>query len=189
MRPRLLALCAVVFWGVSFVATKLALARLSPLTLIFLRALLGAALLAAILAARRARVPPRHAWPMLALMGFVGVAFHQLLQAHALTLTTASNTGWLIGVTPLWSALFAVLALRERISAAKALGLALGFAGTVLVVTGGALASFAALPSTRGDLLILLSTLNWAAYTVLGHGTLRRLGPAAATCGAMAAVL
>jgi len=42
-----------------------------------------------------------------------------------------------------------------------------------------------ALPSTRGDLLFLASTLNWAIYSVAGHDAIRRLGAARATAGAM----
>ena len=47
-------------------------------------------------------------------MGFVGVFVHQMLQAHALTLTSAIEPGWLIGVTPIWSAVLAAFFLRER---------------------------------------------------------------------------
>jgi drug/metabolite transporter (DMT)-like permease len=119
-------------------------------------------------------------------MGFVGVAFHQILQAQALTLTTAVNTGWLIGLIPVWSALLAVLLGQERFGPLKVLGLALGFAGALLVVTRGRLdPGLVALPSTRGDLLVLASTVNWAIYSVIGHGTIRRLGPTRATTGAM----
>ena len=59
-------------------------------------------------------LPPRDAWPGLAWMGFVGVFVHQMIQAHALTMTTAVNTGWLIGLTPVWSALLSAWVLRER---------------------------------------------------------------------------
>ena len=187
MPPRLGALLAVVFWGVSFVATKAVVRQISPAALVFTRAGLGTLLLMGILALRRRPVlPPRDALPALAAMGFVGVAFHQLLQAHALTLTSAVNTGWLIGLIPLWSAVLSALLLRERFGAGKVAGLLLGFAGAVLVVTRGDLSrGTLALPATRGDLLILASTVNWALYTVLGHGTIRRLGPTRATAGAM----
>lgn len=187
MPPRLGALLAIVFWGVSFVATKSVVAEISPTTLVFSRAGLGSLLLCGILALRRQPVlPPRDALASLALMGFVGVALHQLLQAHALRLTSAVSTGWLIGLIPVWSALLAALLLRERLGQRKIAGLAAGFAGAVLVVTRGDLgAGVLALPSTRGDLLVLASTLNWAIYTVLGHGTIRRLGPTRATAGAM----
>ena len=187
MPPRLQALLAVIFWGISFVATKAALREVSPPTLITVRFAMGVALLLALLARRDGSLlPPRDAWGGLALMGFVGVLVHQALQAIGLTLTSAAKTGWLIGLTPVWSAVLAALVLRERFGAAKLGGLALGFAGATLVVTGGrALGEVLAVPSTRGDLLILASTLNWAIYSVLGHGLLKRLGALRATAGAL----
>lgn len=184
--PRLGVLLAVVLWGVSFVATKAVVAEIRPAALIFARAGLGTALLVTILALRGgALVPPRDAWRDLLLMGFVGVAFHQMLQAIALVSTSAVNTGWLIGLTPIWSALFAAVRLRERFGAGKLAGLLLGFAGAALVVTRGRFSGLLALPSTRGDLLILASTVNWAYYSSLGHPVLRRLGPRHATAGAL----
>jgi drug/metabolite transporter (DMT)-like permease len=122
---------------------------------------------------------------MLALMGFVGVAFHGVLQAVALRVTTAVDAGWLVALIPVWSAILAAILLRERLGPRRVAGLAIGFAGAALVVTRGDPRAALALPSTRGDLLLLASTLNWAIYTVLGHGTIRRLGPTRATAGAM----
>jgi drug/metabolite transporter (DMT)-like permease len=187
MPPRVGAFLAVVFWGVSFVATKAVVGEISPVALIFARASLATLFLSSTLALRGEPIlPPRDSLRSLALLGFVGVAFHQTLQAYALTLTSAVNTGWLIGLTPIWSALLAALALKERFGRLKVAGLCLGCLGAVLVVTRGRLGAAALrLPATRGDLLILASTLNWALYTILGHDTLRRLGPARATAGAM----
>lgn len=164
--------------------------ELRPVTLVFTRFALGTALLFALLAARRRGLstPPRDAWPALLLMGFLGVFVHQMLQAHGLALTTAVNAGWLIGLTPIWSAILAALLLRERFGAWRLAGLALGFLGAALVVTRGRFGQSAlALPSTRGDFLILVSTVNWALYSVVGRRTLSRLGSARATAFAMLA--
>jgi drug/metabolite transporter (DMT)-like permease len=187
MPPRLGAFLAVVFWGLSFVATKAALRELSPITLVATRFALGVALLLVLLRARGFPVlPPRELWGSLALMGFVGVFVHQMLQSFALTMTGAISAGWLIGLTPLWSAVLSAWLLRERFLPAKLAGLALGFAGAALVVTRGQLgAALLALPATKGDLLILASTLNWAVYSVLGHPVLKRLGATRATAGAL----
>lgn len=182
LNPRAAALIAVVFWGISFVATKAALSEISPVTLIFSRFAIAAVVLLAIVR----EWPPRSAWPALALMGFVGIFVHQTLQAYALTMTSATNTGWLIGLTPIWSAILSGIALRERFGPLKIAGLVGGFAGALLVVTRGNFsASVFSSPSTIGDLMILISTFNWAIYSVLGHGTLRTLGPRRATSGAM----
>lgn len=189
MPPRLGAFLAIVLWGLSFVATRAVLREIPPVTLIVTRFALGAALLHALLALRgQPLLPPRGRWGALAVMGFVGVFVHQLLQAYGLTLTTAVRTGWLIGLIPIWSAVLAAVFLRERFGAAKLAGLALGFAGAVLVVTRGRIGpGLFALPATRGDLLILASTVNWAIYTTLGHRTIRALGSLRATAGAMLA--
>ena len=182
--PRAGALIAVLFWGVSFVATKAALREIHPTTLIFTRFAIGALLLAFVVR----RVPPRDCWAMLALMGFIGVFVHQMLQAYALTMTSAVHTGWLIGVTPIWSAVLAAIFVGERFDRWTIAGLAGGFSGVLLVVTRGELrAGMLALPSTRGDLMILLSTVNWAIYSVVGHPTIRRIGPRVATAGMMTA--
>jgi drug/metabolite transporter (DMT)-like permease len=182
--PRLLAFVAVVFWGISFVATKAALGEVSPVTIVFLRFAIGSLLLLAIVR----ELPRRDAWPQLALMGLVGVFIHQMLQSYALTMTSAMNTGWLIGVVPIWSAILSAIVTRERFGWWKITALTGGFLGVLLVVTRGDFSPrIFGLPSTKGDLLILLSTINWAVYSVIGHDTLRRVGPRRATTGAMLA--
>lgn len=180
--PRFLALVAIIFWGISFVATKAALCEVSPVTLIFCRFAIGAIVLLALVR----ELPPRRAWGSLALMGFIGIFIHQMLQAFGLTLTAATNAGWLIGLTPLWSAVLSAIVLRERFGFWKIIGLLGGFAGALLVVTKGEFSAHVlARPSTLGDLLIFISTINWAIYSVVGHATIRELGPRRATSGAM----
>jgi drug/metabolite transporter (DMT)-like permease len=180
---RLAALGAVVLWGISFVATKAAVSEISPITLVTLRAVLGVLFLVAVLTASRTPIlAPRRELLMLALMGFVGVFVHQMLQAIGLTMTSAINTGWLIVLIPIWSAILSSIFRGERFGRFQLLGLVLGLAGAVLVVTRGSLsANVLALPSTRGDMFIVASTLNWAIYTILGHGTIKRLGARRAT--------
>jgi drug/metabolite transporter (DMT)-like permease len=185
--PRLGALLAVIMWGISFVATKAALRELAPVTLIFARFALGTALLF-ILARRHGPIalPPRDARRQLVLMGLSGVFIHQMLQAFGLRLTTAVQTGWLIGLIPIWSALLSVALGREGFSPLKIAGLAGGFTGAALVISRGRFgpATFQ-LPSTRGDFLILLSTINWAIYSLLAQNTVKRLGPSRATAWSM----
>jgi drug/metabolite transporter (DMT)-like permease len=185
--PWLGAFAAIVLWGISFVASKVALQEISPTTLIFSRTTLGTSLLIVILAiSRHSLVPSPKTWRALAAMGFVGVFFHQMLQAYGLILTTAVRTGWLISLIPIWSALLSAVILGERFGLNKLTGLMVGFFGAVILVTHGEFSTeVLTLPSTKGDFLILASTVNWAVYTILGHGTLRRLGSARATAGAM----
>lgn len=185
--PRSAALAAITLWGISFVATKAALAEASPITVVFTRFALGAALLVALQrSGRKPVMPAREHWGAAALLAFVGIFVHQMLQVHGLALTTAIRTGWLIGLIPIWSAILSSVILRERFGAQKTIGIALGAVGALLVVTRGELSSrVLALPSTRGDLLVLASTLNWAIYTVLSGAMLARIGSGRATAAVM----
>lgn len=180
--PRAAAAAAILFWGVSFVATKAALDDVRPVTLIFVRFAIAVVVLLAIVR----ELPPRAAWAPLALMGFVGVFIHQMLQSYALTMTSATSTGWLIGITPIWTAILAAIFLRERFGFWKVIALGGGFLGALLVVTRGDFSAQAfRRPSTTGDLLILLSTINWAVYTVVSQRTIRTFGPRIATSASM----
>jgi drug/metabolite transporter (DMT)-like permease len=174
-------------WGCSFVATKAALREISPPTLLFARFGLGTALLVLIVTVSGNNLlPPRDTWPALALMGFIGVFLHHMLQAYALTMTTATHAGWLIGLIPIWSAVLSAILLKERFGGMKLAGLVGGFVGALLVITRGHLSGGTLhLPGTRGDFLILLSTMNWAVYSLVGRATLKRLGSTRATAGAM----
>ena len=187
MGPRLAAFIAVVFWGLSFVATKAALLEISPIPLIFVRFLLGSVLLVGLVRIRGHRpLPPLECWPALALMGFVGVFVHQMLQAKGLTMTTAVKTGWLIGLVPIWSAILSAMLGKERFSLINLAGLIGGFVGALLVITQGRFGPEVLRgPSTIGDFLILLSTMNWAVYSVLGHRTIKQLGATRATSATM----
>src|SRR5215216_2610041 len=136
--PRVAAFLAIVMWGMSFVATKAALREISPITLIFTRFAMGTALLILIVALRPQPFNvPRSSWASLAFMGFLGVFVHQLLQAFGLRVTSAINTGWLIGLTPVWSALLSACLYKERFGSVKLLGLIGGFAGAILIIWGG----------------------------------------------------
>lgn len=188
-RPHVAAFAAITAWGLSFVATKVALEFLSPATVIFTRFALGVAVLHGILLARGLPLrPPAGRLGSLVLMGFIGIFVHQMLQVHGLERTTAVRTGWLIGLIPIWSALIGATFLRERLGLRRVVGLVLGFAGAVLVVTRGRLSGeLLGLPQTTGDFLVLASTLNWAIFTAIGGGTIRELGSTRAITGSMLA--
>jgi drug/metabolite transporter (DMT)-like permease len=179
--PALAALVAVVLWGGSFAVTKLALAELSVATLVFGRALLGTVLVAAFLLVRGGFVRLRREdfYPMIAL-ALLGNVLPQVLQAHALRLSSASSTAWLVALIPVVTAILANRLVGERLGG-RAAGIAVAFAGTFLVVSAGApFREVLRLPSTGGDGLTLASTVSWALYTIYGREFVGRYAPAVA---------
>src|SRR6185295_13897583 len=110
------ALFAVVVWGATFVATKRALVDASPAFVVAIRSGLGALVLAGVAAWRgeMARVPLR-LLGKLAFLGFLGIGFHQWLQAQALMTSDASTAAWLVTVSPIFTALLGRAMLGERL--------------------------------------------------------------------------
>jgi drug/metabolite transporter (DMT)-like permease len=174
------AFLAILFWGASFVATKIALREISPLTIITLRFAMGVSMLMLVVTARREFTLPRRGdlvW--LALLGLNGITIHQLLQANGLVTTSATNSGWIVALTPIFSALLAWLMLHEAFGLVKVLGLVVASVGALLVISRGQLSGgLLNLPTTPGDFLILLSSPNWALFTVLSKRMMRKFSPA-----------
>jgi drug/metabolite transporter (DMT)-like permease len=160
-------LIAVVFWGASFIATKQALEELKPLVIILIRQLLGIGLLASIAVQQKRSFAVNikdHKW--IVVLSCIA-SFHLWIQVTGLQFTSASNTGWIIGITPVFMVLLAYVFFKEKISAIQAIGIMIAFAGLLLLVSRGDFSSIGII-SNKGDLLVLLSSFTWAVYSLIG---------------------
>jgi drug/metabolite transporter (DMT)-like permease len=178
------ALWAIIFWGLSFIATKVALREINPFTLLTLRFGMGGLLLLLFQLQKDKRFLKKFSskdWVSIILLALVGVSAHTLLQAYGLLYTTAINTGWLIAIMPICIAIAARFYLGEPITLRKIGGIILGFLGVSLIISKGMFSlSLFRLGSTFGDFLILISAITWTAFTVGGRGLLSRFSPLAA---------
>jgi drug/metabolite transporter (DMT)-like permease len=170
------ALFAVTVWGASFVATKVSLQYISPSTVVWLRFAMGVMILGvAVLLGRQFALPQGRDWGYFAVLGFLGIAFHQWLQSTGLVTAQATTTGWIIATTPIFMALLGLVILREHLMWYQIAGIILAAFGVLLVVTKGDLSSIAAGKfGTPGDILILISTLNWAIFSALSRSGLKK---------------
>lgn len=183
------ALGAVIIWGFSFVATKVALREVHPFLLLTLRYAIGALLL---LFAQYGRdktflKPFSHRdWIQIFALAAVGVAGLGLLQVCGLIYTTAINTAWIITINPILITLAARLFLGEAITFRRVAGIFLGFFGISLVISKGVFSlSLFRFSSTFGDLLILASAFAWTTFTIGGKGFISRFTPLAAVTAIM----
>ena len=154
----LAALILYLLWGANPVAAKIALTRIPPIGLAGLRFTLAAAGLALWSAYRRERLLPARAEisPLLA-NGLMFTA--QIATFHLGTFwSTANHSAVLVNAFPIFVAVFAHFWLvGDRLGPGKALGVALGFAGVVIVFFDrwghepGAM--------IRGDLVLVFSAI------------------------------
>ncbi len=147
----------------------------SPATLIWLRFGIGVLVLG-LASARRGQLafPTRGEWGYFALLGFLGITFHQWLQSNGLVTAQATTTAWIVSTTPIFMALLGWLALKERLGWRQVIGILLAALGMLLVVSRGDLVGlwlhgFGA----PGDILILISAVNWAVFSILSRRGLK----------------
>lgn len=169
------ALFAVIVWGASFVATKVALQDISPVTIVWLRFLMGLAILGMAVALRKQfALPDKREWGYFALLGFLGITFHQWLQSNGLQTSEAGTTAWIVATTPVFMALLGRVLLKETLGWAKILGILLAFMGVLVVVSKGDPASISiGRFGAPGDALILVSAVNWAVFSALSRRGLK----------------
>ncbi len=121
---------------------------------------------------RSLRVGGRDLLFVLAAAGTVWL--NQVAFVYALTTTTASVLGLVLGATPIFAALMGYVLLAERVRARFWLGAAVSFAGVGLVALG----SGGELSGDLGGVLLGLATAaTWAAYAVLVTPLMRRYSP------------
>ncbi|MEW5938430.1 MAG: DMT family transporter [Chloroflexota bacterium] len=179
-KPRSLAvieaLFAVIVWGGTFIATKIALTEVSPATIVWIRFGIGVIILGAtVLARKQFALPSWSDLAYLALLGFLGVTFHQWLQATGLQTAQATTTAWIVASTPVFIAILGWLVLKEKMGWTRVGGIALAAFGVLLIVSKGDFAAlFTGREGTVGDFLIFVSAVNWAVFSILSRRELPR---------------
>jgi len=170
------ALFAVTVWGASFVATKIALRYVAPTALVWMRFAMGVIILGlAVGLSKQFSLPKGRDWGYFALLGFLGITFHQWLQSTALVTAQASTTSWIVASSPVFMALLGVIFLKEYLTWYQVAGIILAAFGVLVVVSKGDLSSISTGNfGDPGDLLILISALNWAVFSTISRSGLKR---------------
>ena len=165
----------------TYLAAKRALVELSPFELALVRFAFAALLYAALVRARGVRVR-RSDLPALALLGFVAVPLNQGLFLAGLARSTPGHAALLYALTPIFVFLLARVRLGERATPLKMTGIAVAFAGVLVVLLArGALRIEGARDTLVGDLLILGAVMAWAVYAVGGKIYAQRYGAITST--------
>jgi len=179
----------VLIWGVNYSVIKRAFTQIPPQPFNALRlSLASLVFLAAIRAARRqararggassALYTPEQLTTRdrldLLWLGLVGHCAYQICFASGVAATSVSNAALIIGATPVVVAIASAGLGRERISRWHWLGAAVSLFGIYFVVGHGS--SFGG-PTFHGDLLMIVSVVCWAIYTLGASRLIKRHSP------------
>lgn len=131
------AIAAMFCWAITFVWYKIAFVTYRPYEVIFLRLILGAAILFSIMAISRhwQKLEGKDLWRMM------GVAFFEPFlyfngEANGMQYVSPSAGSIIIATIPIFAAIGAWLFLKERISIYVILGILLSVAGVIIMSLG-----------------------------------------------------
>jgi drug/metabolite transporter (DMT)-like permease len=148
----------VTLWGLNVVMVKY-LTTFPPLYVAAIRMTVAGVCLSPIMWTYRRQLKLNGIdWLLLAGVGASSIALHQITLAAGVQYTSAGNASLILGLNPLATALLAMVFLGEAMSWRKALGIAVGFSGVLVVVLSqhGAIAM-----NGWGDVIMFASMLMY----------------------------
>ena len=167
-------LLAAAFWGGMYVVSKWGFDAIPPVTLAFLRVVVGAAVLGGVV---RLRYPSRRftrrEWRSFAALGG-WVALTLATQFVGTELTTASAGSRITVLTPVFTVFIGVIVLDELLTRRRTVGVGLALAGTLVVLGGQYDLAAVGAGSAVGVAMLVVASVGWAAYTVWGKPLVRR---------------
>lgn len=151
-------------WGGMYVVSKIVLAQVQPMSLVWLRYMVAlVALAVAVLATQQSwRIHWRHL-PLVALVGIIGYGVSIWAQFLGTKWATAQMGAMITSATPAFMVLFGRVLLAEHITARKAFSVGLASVGILLVVGVGGLNSSYKL----GGVVLVVAALTWGLMSVL----------------------
>lgn len=160
----LAAFITILFWGTTFISTKVLLRQFLPVEILFIRFVIGYLALWAACPKQLRPKEKKQEW-LFAAAGLCGVSLYYLLENIALTYTLASNVGVIVSIAPFFAALFNCLLLHgERPDRRFLIGFLIAMAGICLLSFGGA-GNVSVNPT--GDFLAACAAILWALYSTL----------------------
>jgi drug/metabolite transporter (DMT)-like permease len=180
--PRTLVVAAYaaiyLVWGSTYLAIRVAVETLPPFLMSGCRFLLAGAVMFAWLRVRGAPPPGGNAWRNAVLVGFLLLVGGNGLVTWAEQTVTSSLTALIIAITPVWFALMDWLRpAGNRPRGQTVIGIAAGFAGVAMLVTGGNSATQAGSINPAGVLALVGAGISWAGGSLYGKHTARGESP------------
>lgn len=150
--------------------------KLDPITVICTRSLLSGVVLGLlILALGRPYLPPRKLVPRLMLFGFLAGPVNQGAFLYGLSTTHPAHASLLYALTPAGVYLGGLMLKREKAEGRRVLGIAIAFAGVLVLLLGKGLAE--ASGTLAGDAWVLSAVVAWVVVTMEGKELAAELGP------------
>ena len=164
VRGAIYGLSAAAIWGGMYVVSDVVLDIVPPFTLLTIRLIMGALVLAPFVLRQAARPTRGEIMQMLA-VGFVGFGISVGAQFVGTDKSTAVNGTLVTSASPAFILLFAAVILKEKLTLRRSLAVLLATLG-VIVIVDPAQADFGS-QTFAGNMILAFAALTWGLYSVL----------------------
>ncbi len=153
----------MVFWGLSFIAYKVAYRYFEPMALIFFRMVLASLFLYLLIhITGQTEKIHRRDWGKFLLMALFEPLLYFLGESYGMTLVSATTGSVIVSTIPLLTPIAAYVLWREKVTWIKITGIILSFCGVCMVLIGK---GFELTAPPLGVALMFLAVFSAVAYT------------------------
>ena len=173
-------------WGGTFIAGRIVAQSLPLMTAAFARFFVASILLVIVAVKMEGKLPRLNRGQVLltAVLGLTGIFIYNICFFGALARVPAGRTSLFVSLTPIVTAILAVLIFSERLGLRRWIGIVVALLGAIVVITRGDLIGGIADISQSlglGELMMLGAVLSWSTYTLISRKVLETLSPIVAT--------
>jgi drug/metabolite transporter (DMT)-like permease len=160
-------LIPVIFWGISFISTKIVLHDIPPVSIAFFRQLIALVpLIAWLFYNKQAKLLPIKDIALLALSSFFGIVLYFVFENTGLVRTSASNASMIVASVPVFTLLAEALFFKQRISLKMVVFICLSICGVYFVISDNGKLDFSS-ATFIGNMLVMGAMVSWVVYTLL----------------------
>jgi drug/metabolite transporter (DMT)-like permease len=170
-------------WGSAFIAAKIAMDDLQPISVAFFR-FLGASIVLWFIMIKREPIRPKLTKKdmfIFLILGLIGIFGYNVLFFYGVNLTTVTKSSLVIATNPILIAILSFTFLKEKVGALQFIGIILGIMGAFIIISNGYIFNLIELGFTKVDLILLGAVVCWATYSVVGKISLKRFSPLTST--------
>lgn len=164
---------------------KYGLAFIEPFTFAFYRFILASSVLLILTRLKKYDLPiDKRDYLRIILLGVLIIPLNQTLFLFGQSLTAAGHGAFIFAATPMFIFALALIHLRESYSHRRLIGVVVALAGVATIMLSGGIE--VRRQYLLGDLIILVSVIAWAYYTIIGKPLVRKYGALRITAYALA---
>lgn len=166
----ILLILTVVFWGYSFISTKIVLTEMPPSSIAFFRQIIALAVLLAWLipAKKLPRVSVRDIL-QIGIASFFGIVLYFVFENTGLKFTNASSASMIVAAVPIITLISETLFFKLKVSFKIVACIILSIVGVYLVISVNGRIDFSS-STFFGNLLIMGAMFSWVVYTIMNKG-------------------